>query len=219
MTQLLKFKWSLIVIVLHFIVLGYFMVSLPSDAKVPIHWNINNEIDGYWGKTGSLLFGAGMSLGLFLLLYLMPFYSPWYRNYAKRYDTFMPALSVVLLLFLALINVYSLWLAQTKVVPQIQFILILIGLLFIFLGNLLPKAPRNFFIGIKTPWTLANEDVWFRTHRLGGKLFVISGLIMVIKGFVLTNNNNFQQISGVIAMLILLIPLPYSLIIYRERKQ
>jgi len=218
MTQLSKFKWSLIVLVLHFIVLGYFMVSLPSEAQVPMHWNINNEIDGYWGKTGSLLFGAGMSLGLYLLLYLMPFYSPWYRNYAKRYDTFMPALSVVLLLFLALINVYSLWLAQTKVVPQMQFILILIGLLFIFLGNLLPKAPRNFFIGIKTPWTLANEDVWFRTHRLGGKLFVISGLIMVIKGFVLTNNNSFQQISGVVAMLILLIPLPYSLIIYREKR-
>jgi len=218
MTQLSKFKWSLIVLVLHFIVLGYFMVSLPSEAQVPMHWNINNEIDGYWGKTGSLLFGAGMSLGLYLLLYLMPFYSPWYRNYAKRYDTFMPALSVVLLLFLALINVYSLWLAQTKVVPQMQFILILIGLLFIFLGNLLPKAPRNFFIGIKTPWTLANEDVWFRTHRLGGKLFVISGLIMVIKGFVLTNNNSFKQISGVVAMLILLIPLPYSLIIYREKR-
>lgn len=218
MTRLLKFKWALIVLLLHLIVLGYFAYVLPMDARVPMHWNINNEIDGYSGKTTSLLFGLGMSLGLFLLMYLMPFYSPWYRKYEQRFERILPSLTTVLVLFMALISSYSMYLAKTNIVPQMQFIMIIIGLLFIFLGNLMPKTPRNFFIGIKTPWTLANEDVWQRTHRVGGKLFALSGVILILKGLILPNNYAFQQISGVIAMLILLFPLVYSFIIYKEKK-
>ncbi|MDY0150966.1 MAG: SdpI family protein [Candidatus Cloacimonas sp.] len=218
MTRLLKFKWAIIVLLLHLIVLGYFAYALPRDARVPMHWNINNEIDGYSGKTTSLLFGLGISLGLFLLMYLMPFYSPWYRRYEQRFERILPSLTIVLVLFMALISSYSMYLAKTAVTPQVQFIMILIGLLFIFLGNLMPKTPRNFFIGIKTPWTLANDDVWQRTHRVGGKLFALSGVILILKGFILPNNYAFQQISGVFAMLILLFPLVYSFIIYKEKK-
>ncbi len=218
MQRLKRFQKSLIVMLLHFIILGWFMAVLPAEAKIPIHWNVNNEIDGWTGKTNILLFNLGISIGLFLILYLMPFYSPWYRKYASRNEAIIPSISFVLLLFLALINVYSLWLAYSGIQPQIQIILILIGLLFIFLGNLLPKTPRNFFIGIKTPWTLANDDVWRRTHRLGGKIFMLSGLIMIFKGFAFTQNHMFQQLSGAAAFLILLFPLFYSLLIYREKK-
>lgn len=218
MTRLLNYKWALAVIALHLIVLGYFAFALPYDAQVPMHWNINNEIDGYSSKTTALLFGGGMSLGLFLLIFLMPFYSPWYTKYERRLERLLPSLTTVLILFMALISSYSLYLAKTQVVPQIQFILILIGLLFIFLGNLMPKTPRNFFIGIKTPWTLANDDVWQRTHRVGGKLFALSGILMILKGLILPNHRVFQQISGVIAMLILLFPILYSFAIYKEPK-
>jgi uncharacterized membrane protein len=216
MKRLFNFKWSLVVIVLQLVVLGYFAYSLPADAKVPSHWNFNNEIDGYTGKTASLLIWSGLSIGMFLLFFLMPWYSPWYKKYEKRFERLLPPLTLVMVLFFALISVYSLYLAQTQVEPEIQFILILIGLMFIFLGNLMPKTPRNFFIGIKTPWTLANEEVWQRTHRLGGWLFAISGVIMIVKGFVLLHNNLFQQISGVIAMLILLFPLAYSFFIFKK---
>jgi uncharacterized membrane protein len=198
------------------VVLGYFAYNLPADAQVPTHWNIKNEIDGYSTKTTALLLWSGLSIGLFLLLFLTPWYSPWYKKYEKRFERLLPPLTLVLVLFFALISVYSLYLAQTGVVPEIQFMLILIGLLFIFLGNLMPKTPRNFFIGIKTPWTLGNEDVWQRTHRLGGWLFAISGLIMIAKGFILLHNSAFQEISGVVAMLILLFPLPYSLYIFKK---
>jgi len=202
----------------NFIILGWFMAVLPSDARIPSHWNINNEIDGWMNKTQALLFNLGLSLGLFLLLYLLPLYSPWYRKYAQRNEAVIPSISFVLLLFMALINTYSLWLAYSGWNPHIQFVLILIGLLFIFLGNLLPKTPRNFFIGIKTPWTLASDDVWRRTHRLGGKVFIVSGLIMLFKGFAFTQNHLFQQLSGALAFLLLLFPLLYSLLIYREKK-
>jgi len=218
MQRLNRFKYSLIVMLAHFLILGWFMAVLPNDTKVPAHWNINNEIDGWMGKTSALTFNLGVSIGLFLIMYLLPWYSPWYRKYGSRNEAIIPAITFVLLLFFALINLYSLWLAYSGIEPQIQFVIILIGLLFIFLGNLLPKTPRNFFIGIKTPWTLANEEVWHRTHRLGGKVFVLSGLIMIFKGFFFTQNHLFQQISGVVAMLILLFPLLYSLLIFRDQK-
>ncbi|MDD2228245.1 MAG: SdpI family protein [Candidatus Cloacimonetes bacterium] len=218
MKRLSKFKWSLAIIVVQLIVMGYFAFTLPADAKVPTHWNINNEIDGYSGKAATLILWSGLSIGMFLLFFLMPWYSPWYKKYEKRFERILPALTVVMVLFFALISIYSLYLAKSQTVPGVQFILILIGLLFIFLGNLMPKTPRNFFVGIKTPWTLANDDVWQRTHRLGGKLFAVSGVIMIIKGFVLPHDNGFQQISGAIAMLILLSPLIYSFIIFQKYK-
>lgn len=218
MKRLGKFKWSVAIIVLQLIVMAYFAFTLPADAKVPTHWNINNEIDGYSSKTTTLLLWSGFSIGIFLLFFFMPWYSPWYKKYEKRFERITPALSAMLVLFFALISVYSLYLAKSQTVPGVQFILILIGLLFIFLGNLMPKTPRNFFIGFKTPWTLANDDVWLRTHRLGGKLFALSGVIMIVKGFVLPYNNGFQQISGAIAMLILLIPLIYSFVIFQQYK-
>lgn len=95
-------------------------------------------------------------------------------------------------------------------------ILVLIGLLFIGLGNLLPKVPKNFFVGIRTPWTIANEAVWDKTHRLGGLLFVISGLIMILKGFVLLQNSSFQNITGILVLGCLLYPVLHSFILYKK---
>lgn len=216
MKRLSNFKWSILVLVLHLLAMGYYAITLPFDAGIPTHWNINNEIDGYSGKTGGIILWTATCLIMFLMLYLMPWYSPWYKKYEKRFERLMPPLCLVMVLFLSLIGNYSLYLAKTGIQPQIQFILILIGLMFIFLGNLMPKTPRNFFIGIKTPWTLASDEVWQRSHRLGGKLFAVSGVIMIIKGFVLPQHNMFQQLSGALAMLILLYPLLYSFILFRK---
>ena len=61
---------------------------------------------------------------------------------------------------------------------------LIIAVLFTVIGNLMPKFKHNYFIGIKTPWTLASEEVWFATHRLGGKLWFYGGLIMIIFSFI-----------------------------------
>lgn len=216
MIPLSKFKWSIVVIVLNLLVLGYFAISLPSDAKVPMHWNINNEIDGWTGKTGGLLFGAVMSLGMFFLLYLMPLYSPKFRDFQERFDRFLPTICFVMVLFFSLISSYSLYLAQSGIAPQFQMILILIGLLFIFLGNILPKTPPNFFVGIRTPWTLSNDEIWQKSHRMGGKMFVLSGLIFIIKGLVLTHHQHFQLSTAILCLALLLYPLLHSFILFRK---
>ncbi|HOZ00267.1 MAG TPA: SdpI family protein [Candidatus Syntrophosphaera sp.] len=216
MMRLSKFKWVLLVLALHLAAVVYFMVALPAGARVPMHWNIENQIDGWAGKTTGLLVGIGTNVLLFLLIYLMPWYSPWYRKYQERNEAVLPALLTVLVAFFALISVYSLVIAKWGEIPGVNMILVLIGFLFIFMGNLLPKVPKNFFVGIRTPWTLTSDKIWQKTHRLGGICFVISGLIMIAKGFLLKGNQPFQVVTAVLAFAILLYPILYSFILYRK---
>jgi uncharacterized membrane protein len=204
---------------LHLAALAWFARTLPAGARVPMHWNIHNQIDGWTGKTTGLLFGLAMNLGLFLLLYLMPWYSPWYKRYRERFEKLLPRLTAMLVLFFGILSLYSLWIAKYGDVQGVNLIMLLIGLLFIFLGDLLPKVPKNFFIGIRTPWTLSNEVVWERTHRLGGIMFVIGGAIMALKAFVLAGNQPFQVATAVLALALVLYPLPHSFIVYKQLKK
>ena len=86
------------------------------------------------------------------------------------------------------------------------------GVLFIVIGNLLGKVTRNFFVGIRTPWTLASEEVWYRTHRLAGKLFVAAGLFMVVASLAGLRLWPLFVSLGVAA----LVPVVYSYVIYRR---
>jgi len=92
-----------------------------------------------------------------------------------------------------------------------------VGLLFIFLGNLLPKVPKNYFIGIRTPWTLSSEDIWQRTHRLGGWCFVISGVLMVIRGLLPNMDPSLRLITAIAIFGVILYPGLHSLILYLKR--
>jgi uncharacterized membrane protein len=86
------------------------------------------------------------------------------------------------------------------------------GVLFVVMGNLLGKVTRNFFVGIRTPWTLANEEVWNRTHRLGGKLFVVAGLVVVAAAFTGVSMWPVFIAIGLAG----LIPIVYSYVLYRR---
>ncbi|HNX37771.1 MAG TPA: SdpI family protein [Candidatus Cloacimonadota bacterium] len=218
MQRLLKYKWSLIVIVIQFIVTMFFVAQIPAGTKIPSHWNIQNEIDGWMSLNGALAFGLGLGIGMFLLMFLMPWYSPWYKKYEERFERVLPGLTFILVLFFALLNIYSLYLAWAGIkTAAFRIVFVMIGGLFIMLGNILPKIPKNFFIGIKTPWTLASDDIWQKTHRLGGLLFVISGLVMIVKGFIASGQREIHNLLAVIAFGMLLYPLVYSFILFRKQ--
>ncbi len=218
MSRINRFKWPLAVILLHLAAMAWFFAALPADAKVPTHWNIHNEIDSWTGKAGGILFGIGLNVFLFLLFYLMPWYSPWYRRNRERFEGLLPRLCLILVVFSSVISLYSLSLAKWPALggAGINLILVLLGFFFIFLGNILPQVPKNFFIGIRTPWTLASRAVWEKTHRLGGHLYVLGGLVLLIKGFLFPANSVFQISTAVIALALFLYPLLHSFIVYRR---
>jgi len=217
MKRITRFRGSLILLVVYLLALSYFMISTAPGTRIPMHWNIRGEIDGWAGKTEAGLFGAGLCLFLFLMIYLMPYYSPKYRNQEARFEKLLPSLSFVLILFFALISLYSFALASWEGIIPMNFIMVILGLLMICLGNILPKAPRNFFIGIRTPWTLSDDDIWQRTHRLGGYTFVISGIILGLQGFFLMGSSALTRVSSVVAFGLLMLPLVYSFVLFRQK--
>jgi uncharacterized membrane protein len=168
---------ALVLVVAAFLMSALFYGRLPE--RIPSHWNVHGEVDSYSSKPlGAFLMPAVMA-GLFLLLLALPAISP--RGF--RFESFRSVWGVLqsaILGLLLLMHGLMLSAAMGKPVDVTRSAEAGVGLLIAVLGNFLGKVSRNFFVGIRTPWTLASEEVWFRTHRLGGKLFVLAGLAMFV---------------------------------------
>lgn len=96
-------------------------------------------------------------------------------------------------------------------------VLIIIGLMLAVLGNILPKVPRNFFVGIRTPWAISDEENWHKTHRVGGKVFLLGGFLMILSGVVPLSGAVMASLAWLI-MAVVLFPLVYSFVLYLKRK-
>ncbi|MEO0091849.1 MAG: DUF1648 domain-containing protein [candidate division WOR-3 bacterium] len=155
----------------------YFYPKLPD--KIPSHWNIQGEVDGYMNKLWGLFLMPFVLLAMFLLFILIPRIDPLKANiekFRKYYDWFI----ILLFLFMIFLQTFIiLWSLGTKIRPQIAFTIGL-GILFFYIGFLLENTKRNWFIGIRTPWTLSSDAVWDKTHKLGGKLFKVIGIVALI---------------------------------------
>lgn len=216
MNKLKQFKTSWIIYLIYVLVLVYFANVVPVDAQVPTHWNFKGEIDDYSGKWSALSFGFIFNSILLLIMVFFSSIQPKYKKNEDRYEKLLPQLSSGLLAFLGLIHLYSLLLAVYPLESnQFSMIILIIGLLFLFIGNLMSKTPRNYFIGIKTPWTLASEEVWFRTHRIGGRMFIFAGVLMMAKSIFL-EQQLYQLILTIVAFSLLLYPILYSFLLYKK---
>ncbi len=217
MKRVLMFKWSILLLAVYLVASLYLFFITPAQAMVPMHWNIKNQIDGWITREAHLPLGIGLMVGIWAMIFLMPYYSPWYKNYGERNEKIMPGLANIMVICLGALNLYSQWVAYKGGEPEgVSVILIIIGVLMLGLGNLMPKIPKNYFMGIKTPWTLSHEDIWHRTHRLGGLLFFLSGLLLIVKGFISSTYGLFHLISAIVALVMLLYPLPYSFLLYKK---
>lgn len=173
--------FPLLLIVLAITSSFYFYSVFPDT--VPTHWNFNGEPDQWSSKAvGAFLF-PGIILGIYVLFLLLPIIDPKkerYNEFRKTYHIFKTIIiSVLSLLYLAT----SLSTAGLIEISITFFTLFLIGFMFILIGNYMSKLKPNWFMGIRTPWTLSSEEVWNKTHRLGGKVFIISGIIMMAMQF------------------------------------
>ena len=115
---------------------------------------------------------------------------------------------------LALVIMY---ISNNQKLSNPNMIVILVGTLFVFMGNYFKVIKQNYFIGIKTPWTLENEEVWKLTHLLAGKMWVIGGIVIVICSLVLPENINFYFLISITAV-ISIVPIVYSYLIYKKLK-
>lgn len=164
----------LLVILLSF-ALGIYLYSQMPERMVS-HWNSKGEVDGYLPKFWGLFLMPIISFGLLLLFILIPKIDPLRANiekFRKYYDGFV----VLLIFFLFYIYLLALFWNAGFRFNMSQAIIPAVGIVFYYIGILVEKAKRNWFVGIRTPWTLSSDRVWEDTHKLGGKLFKIAGII------------------------------------------
>lgn len=164
------------------IIILSFLVSLYAYPRLPemmaTHWNAEGIVDVYSTKTFSLFSLPVISLFLFFLFNILPNFDPLKQNVDKfrnYYDEFV----MVMIWFLFYLHVLSIMQNVGLKFNMLVFTIPAFGLVFYYVGTLVENAKRNWFIGIKTPWTLSDELVWEKTHKIGGKLYKYSSLITI----------------------------------------
>lgn len=179
---------------------------------MPSHWNAAGQVDGYMSRFWGVWLMPLMTLGITLLLAAIPAIDPLRANIAQfrsLYNAFIVGFVVYML------YVYGLTLAaslgwqfnmSTMMLPAM-------GLLFIGISFLMKNAKRNFFIGIRTPWTLSSDSVWEKTHRLGAKMFLGSGVVVLVSAFLGENGIWLMMAALLVAAFV---PIVYSYILWRQ---
>ncbi len=176
--------------------------------QVPFHWNAEGEVDGWASRPVAVFVPSAAMLALQWLCLLVTSTDPKKQNHPQKVVHLVfwliPLITVVLSTF-----VYASALGSNVRVEVLMPILL--GLVFIAIGNYLPKCKQNYTIGIKIPWTLASEENWNRTHRLSGWVWVGGGIVMMLAGFF-----DAFWVTMIVVAIMVLVPLIYSYILHRK---
>jgi uncharacterized membrane protein len=190
---------------------AFYYPQLPE--RIISHWNASGEANGYMEKFWGVFIFPVIMLFMFLLYIIIPLIDPLKANtksFRKYYNIFWIILELFFLYFYGLTLVWNLGYRfnfNIAIIPAISF-------LFFCVGSLFKNLKRNWFIGIRTPWTLSSDKVWDKTHRLGGKLFQAAAIISLLGLFM----------KGVAMVLVIVLPIltasiiavVYSYVIYKK---
>jgi len=213
----ISFKTEIIpiLLVLVYVVASfYFYANFP--ARVITHWGFDGEPNGWSSPVFAAFFFPALILGIYLMFLALPLLDPKKDRYAEFSGTYH-LLKVIFVLFFVGIYFLASLANLGYAIPIGTVVPFLVGLLFIVIGNYMGKLKRNWYIGIKTPWTLSSDVVWNKSHRLGGKMFMLAGVLMMIDGFVA----RALQLPLLIALIsmVAIVPIVYSYIVYRKEKR
>lgn len=160
------------------------LIAWPfAPQRVPIHWDISDRPDGYAGKLPGLFLLPAVALGIYLLMTLLPNIDPGRANY-RQFTTPYYVIRLAILLMMAVVHCVVLMWALGVEVNMVRVMAITLGLTFALLGNLMRKIRPNWFVGVRTPWTLASKRSWVKTHRMAGLTMTPLGLLIAIAGVV-----------------------------------
>lgn len=179
--------------------------------RVPTHWNAAGEIDGYMNKPWGVIVLPLTAVFAFLLMKVVPRISPPIRD-EDRFRNALSLFQVVMVGFLCGVSILALLAANGVAVRMAEWVSAGVAVLFFVIGVILPKVGPNYFMGIRTPWTLASEEVWDRTHRHAGPLFMLAGFVFLFGAFL---NVSIGWFIGSILLLVLWLVV-YSYLIHRQ---
>ncbi|WP_224483448.1 SdpI family protein [Robertkochia aurantiaca] len=212
MKDFLKKDWPLLLLIsLPPLYLARVWGELPQ--RVPVHYNLSGEADRYGDKSELWWLALLLPSLTYLLMLAAPYIDPKKRlqNMEGKYQN----LKTILTVAMSALAIFMIYLAGSDQQFSMNYLVLGLGALFMFLGNYFKTIRPNYFIGIKTPWTLENETVWKDTHKLAGKYWFAGGLLIIIAGLLFEQHIQMYVLFTV-TLVITLIPVIYS---YRRFRQ
>jgi len=204
-------SWITITIVTAFYIIAFiFYPKMPE--QMASHWNAQGAVDGYMSRFLGLFLFPFIATGLTLLFIAIPLIDPLKSNIAKfrkYYDWFV----VLFLLFFQYLYVLTILWNKNISFDLMRALLPATGILFFYIGIMVLNAKRNYLVGIRTPWTLASDEVWNRTHLCGGRLLMAAGIIAAIGAIWPKYGLIFILVP---ILLVTLVSVVYSYVIYRK---
>ena len=203
----------LVIVTGMFIVSAYAWNQLPEGSQIPIRFDLNGNPTSYGGKAMGLLFIPIIAVILTVLYITIPLVEPRSRHLQLSQQAYSATL-VTTIAFLAIIHVAMTAIALEMSVDINMIIYLSLGIVLIVVGNFMSKTRSTFFFGIRTPWTLTSELSWYKTHRLGSRLFVIHGIGFLISGLVSSSALLiFLVVSMIVTTIVLLY---YSYLVWKD---
>lgn len=194
------------------ILFGLFIYNDLPD-QMAIHWGVNGQADGFAPKIVAVVFLPLILSAVNVLLQVFVYNDPKRMNISKK----MASLTIWTIPVIAIIIQPITLLIGLGIDIKIDVIVpLVVGALLMVMGNYMPKCKMNYTVGIRLPWTLADQENWSKTHRLAGFVYVIAGLCMILN--TLVNVINFVVFIIIIAIAMLFIPGIYSFILYHKKK-
>jgi uncharacterized membrane protein len=188
--------------------------SLPADATLPVHWGLDGEADRFADKWTALLLPSAITAVVSTLFFFLPSLEPRQQGLERSQGLYLWGWSAMLLMAVA-IQFALVSEALSWDVSASRVIAGSLGVLLILTGNQLGKSRSMYTVGIRTPWTLASEDVWIKTHRLGGKLMVAAGLVSVLASALIPIHVLTPIMLSSVAI-IAIVPVGYSYLLWRR---
>ena len=176
-----KYTLQILIIILSILISILFYRYLPDSMAS--HWNGQGVVDGYSSRLFNVIFFPLLNIFLFILFIFIPKIDPKWKSirlFEGKFNLFISSMLVFMVLLQ--LNVY-LWNIGIMI-PMGVVMPILMGGLFIVVSILIRDAKQNYTIGIRTPWTLHSERVWDKTHALGAKIFLGSGILSIVSALV-----------------------------------
>ena len=204
--------WIWVMLLLPALYLCYVWPAMP--AVVPTHFGLDGRPNGWSQKSTLAVVIATVLIGSYCLFTIIPIVDPKGRLGAMGSKYFL--FKFLIMLLISALSLFMIHSAITGSLGSKQAPFMLVGACFVVLGNFMQTFRPNYFIGIRTPWTLSSDIVWRKTHQLAGKLYLVAGLLLMVLPFLLPEG--FEALFLAIVLIAVVVPMACSFIIYRQQK-
>lgn len=174
---------SSVLILAMFLLGGYAWMQLPTGEQIPVHWNAAGEADRYGGKFEGLMLFPLIGIGTLALLAVIPRIDPKRTNIERSGKAYGMTM-IGVMIFLTMIYITTTLTTLGYPLSLNRLLPIGMGIMFMVIGNYMGKVRQNYMFGIRTPWTIASELSWNKTHRMGGRMLFIFGLLFALFGLI-----------------------------------